>query len=528
MTVNETQTDTGHPRRWAILSVLLISLIVVVIDNTILNVAMRVLADPNEGLGANQSQLAWAINSYTLVFAGLLFMAGVIADRIGRRRLLLIGLTVFGLASVLAAYSQTPEHLIYARALLGVGAAAIMPSTLAIISHVFSAKERGKAIGVWTASVGIGIAIGPVAGGALLEHFWWGSIFLINVPVVILGLILVRFLVPESKATDNQRPDVIGVILTIAGLVTLTYGVIRAGETGSWGTIDVWGTIVLGIALLAAFVLYELRIPNAALDVRLFKEPRFASATTAIFLVFFGAMGLFFFMAFYLQIVRGLSPFHVGLMMMAFAVGQIIFAPLSSTMTDKFGSRAVGIIAMTVMSGVFISYLFLDETTPLWVPLLQFFLQAAAMANIMPPAMNTIMASLPRERAGVGSAVANAVRQTAGSFGVAVLGTVLAQAYRSDLSDNLDMDIPPSAAESIAATYGYSENIGGDTEAIMGPAIESFIGALHTTAVVAGVISMLGIVVAAKYFPKKVRTDSHDESDALAAASAVAAPARLR
>lgn len=494
--------DKGHPRRWVILSVLLTSLIIVVIDNTILNVAVRVLADPNEGLGANQSQIAWAINSYTLVFAGLLFMAGVIADRIGRRRMLLIGLTIFGLASVAAAYSQTPEHLIYARALLGVGAAAIMPSTLAIITHVFSARERGKAIGVWTASVGIGIALGPIAGGAMLEVFWWGSIFLINVPIVILGLILVRSFVPESKVGNGEKPDSVGVLLTIAGLVTLTYGVIRAGETGSWATVDVWGPVLLGVIILAAFVRYELWVAHPALDVRLFKERAFSSAIGAIAIVFFGAMGLFFFMSFYLQIVKGLSPFAVGLMMMAFAIGQLIFAPMSSTINERFGARVVGVTAMSLISVVFLSYLFLNQDTPLWVPLILFFLQAVAMANIMPPAMNTIMGSLPKEKAGVGSAVANAVRQAAGSIGVAALGTVLATVYRTQLDSQTD-ELPASAQESIAATYGYTEVQGDPGGAIMSSATDSFVNAMHVTAIVAGIVTSAGIVIAAKYFPRK-------------------------
>lgn len=517
------EEDQGHPRRWIILSVLLTSLVVVVIDNTILNVAVRVLADPNEGLGANQSQIAWAINSYTLVFAGLLFMAGVIADRIGRRRMLLIGLVLFGLASVAAAYSQTPEHLIYARAFLGVGAAAIMPSTLAIISQVFSVKERGKAIGVWTASVGIGIALGPILGGAMLEIFWWGSIFLINVPIVILGLILVRAFVPESKADTNEKPDSIGVLLTIFGLVTVTYGVIRAGETGSWATIDVWGTLLLGVLILFAFVRYELRVKHPALDVRLFKESQFSSAIGAISIVFFGAMGLFFFMSFYLQIVKGLSPFAVGLMMMAFAIGQLIFAPLSSTMNERFGARAVGVTAMSLISLVFLSYLFLNQDTPLWVPLVLFFLQAAAMANIMPPAMNTIMASLPKEKAGVGSAVANAVRQAAGSLGVAGLGTILATVYRADLTSNVDEELPDGATESIAATYGYTEEAGDPGGDVMSTAVDSFVSAMHVTAIIAGLVTAVGIFVAARYFPRK--TPLENKSTPMAS---VAEPARAK
>src|SRR2546421_2818098 len=196
-------TNTGHPRRWTILGVLVVSLLVVVLDNTVLNVAMRTIADPKQGLGASQSQLEWSINSYTLVFAGLLFTAGVLGDRYGRRAVLLAGLALFGLASLASAYAQGPNQLIAARAIMGIGGAAIMPATLSIISNVFDPRERGRAIGIWAGAVGLGVAIGPVVGGALLEHFWWGSVFLINVPIVVAGLIAIVTLVPDSR---DPRP----------------------------------------------------------------------------------------------------------------------------------------------------------------------------------------------------------------------------------------------------------------------------------------------------------------------------------
>src|SRR5262245_28226556 len=195
----------GHPRRWTILAVLVLSLLVVVLDNTVLNVALRTIADPVHGIGATQAELEWAINSYTLVFAGLLFTAGVIGDRVGRRRVLIIGLILFGLASLASAYAHTPTQLIWARALMGIGGAAVMPSPLAITSNVFDPRERAKAIGVWAGAVGLGVAIGPVVGGALLETFWWGSVFLINVPIIILGVILVVALVPESRNPNPGR-----------------------------------------------------------------------------------------------------------------------------------------------------------------------------------------------------------------------------------------------------------------------------------------------------------------------------------
>src|SRR4051794_17153797 len=281
---------TGHPRRWAILAVLVISLLVVVLDNTVLNVALRTIADPQAGLGASQGQLEWAINSYTLVFAGLLFTAGILADRLGRRITLTVGLGLFGLASLLSAYAQTADQLIWARALMGLGAAAVMPATLSIIANVFEPHERGRAIGVWAGAVGLGVAIGPIVGGLLLEHFWWGSVFLINVPIVVAGVVLVTVLVPESRDPRPGRLDLPGVLLSIVGLTLLTYGVIKGGEDG-FGQVASWGTLVAAVAVLAGFVAYERRVPFPSLDVRLFANRQFSASVGIVGLVFFASMG---------------------------------------------------------------------------------------------------------------------------------------------------------------------------------------------------------------------------------------------
>ena len=226
-------TQTIYRRRWIILSVLIVGLLAIVIDNTVLNVALKTIAEPHGGLGASQSQLEWAINSYTLVFAGLLFTFGVIGDKVGRKRMLMIGLALFGIASLLSAYSRTPEQLIFARAAMGLGGAAVMPQTLSIISNVFEPAERPRAIGLWATAVGLGIATGPVLGGLLLDHFWWGSVFLINVPVTILGAIAVAILVPESRNREAGGIDYVGVLLSIAGLVLLVYGIVQGGDTAS-------------------------------------------------------------------------------------------------------------------------------------------------------------------------------------------------------------------------------------------------------------------------------------------------------
>src|SRR5215469_5307621 len=223
--------DKVYRRRWLILGVLITSLMAIVLDNTVLNVALKTIAEPAPaGLGASQGQLEWAINSYTLVFAGLLFTFGVVGDRIGRKRMLMIGMLAFGLFSLLSAYSHTPEQLVWARAAMGLGAAAVMPQTLSIISNVFEPAERPKAIGIWAVAVGIG----PIVGGLLLAHFWWGSVFLINVPFTIASVAVISVLVPESKNPSPGRIDFIGVAASIAGLVLLVYGIIQGGDKGSW------------------------------------------------------------------------------------------------------------------------------------------------------------------------------------------------------------------------------------------------------------------------------------------------------
>src|SRR5882757_6831583 len=240
-----TVPETIHRRRWAILTVLLFSLLVVVLDSSILNVAMKTIAQPSPtGLGATQSQLEWAVNSYTLVFAGLLFTAGLLGDRIGRKKVLLLGMLVFGVGSGLSAFAGSAGELIAFRGLMGLGGAFIMPATLAIIMNVFERDEQPRAIGIWTGVVGLAIAIGPITGGVLLEHFWWGSVFLVNVPIVAVALVAMVILVPDSKDPNPGRLDPVGVLLSVVGLVVLIYGIIKGGQLGDFTRPQVWLTIL--------------------------------------------------------------------------------------------------------------------------------------------------------------------------------------------------------------------------------------------------------------------------------------------
>ncbi|RSM71517.1 MFS transporter [Actinoplanes sp. ATCC 53533] len=497
--------NTGHPRRWAILGVLVISLLVVVLDNTVLNVAMRTLADPVHGLGATQSQLEWAINSYTLVFAGLLFTAGILADRLGRRITLTVGLALFGVASLISAYAQTADQLIWARALMGLGAAAIMPSTLSIIANVFDPRERGRAIGVWAGAVGLGVAIGPIVGGLLLEHFWWGSVFLINVPVVIAGVVLVSVLVPESRDPKPGRIDVVGVLLSIVGLTLLTYGVIEGGENG-FGQPQSWGTLVASVAVLTAFLLYERRIEFPSLDVKLFSIPQFSASVGAIGLVFFAAMGSMFFGAFYLQLVRGYGPLASGALFVPFAVAQMAFAPRSAAMVKRFGPKLVSTVGLLLVSTALAGWLFIGATTPIWVVGALFFLMGVGMANVMPPATEAIMSVLPREKAGVGSAVSNTIRQIGGALGVAALGAIVSSVYRDNVTTataGLPDAVREVARESISGAYGVAGQAGPGGAALLESANAAFITAMHYAAIGSTVFALLGALVAAIWLPGK-------------------------
>jgi MFS transporter, DHA2 family, multidrug resistance protein len=502
-----------HNRRWAILAVMVLCLLIVVLDNSVLNVALKTLADPKKGLGASQSDLEWSINSYTLVFAGMLLSWGVLGDRVGRKRVLLVGFTFFGLASLASAYSHSPGELIGARALMGLGAAAVMPATLAIISNVFDPKERAKAIGIWAGAVGMGIAIGPIVGGALLGHFWWGSVFLINVPIVIVGAILIRVLVPESRNPNPGRHDPVGVVLEVVGLVLVIYSIIKAGDAGSVRPVQVWATFVIGAATLAFFVWFERRSDHPTLDMALFKDPRFSAAVGSIGLVFFALLGTLFFMVFYLQSVRGYSPLRAGVLLLPFAIAQILSSPRSAQLVRRFGAKAVCTGGLLLVTGTFVGYTALGQHTSIWVLEALFFVQGVGMGNIMPPATESIMASVPREKAGAGSAINNVSRQVGGALGIAVLGSVLAATYRSGINPTLTKlqiagPVRVQMEKSIEATQAVVEKVGGSLHQVIPASNAAFIHAMHVTSLFSAVVSLGGTFVAFRFLPGRRRDDA--------------------
>jgi EmrB/QacA subfamily drug resistance transporter len=439
-----------------------------------------------------------------LVFAGLLFTFGVIGDRIGRKRMLMIGLVLFGIGSLLSAYSRSPDQLIFARAAMGLGGAAVMPQTLSIISNVFEPHERPRAIGIWASAVGIGVAIGPVLGGLLLAHFWWGSVFLINVPVTVAGAIAVALLVPESRNPERVGIDVLGVLLSIAGLILVVYGIVQGGDSGSWVQPSVVGPIVGGLAVLAVFAWHEFRTRHPALDVRLFSDRRLSASVGALALVFFGMGGVYFFVSFYTQNVLGYSPMDAGLLTIPFAVGQLLLSPRSATLVRRYGAKAAGTGGMLVMSVALAGYALLGTTPQIWLLSLLFFVQGAGIGVAMPAATSAVMDVLPRERAGAGSALTNTARQIGVALGVAVLGSILAQSYNHALSPTL-ASLPAAArgaaGGSIAATQAVAAQLGTAGRALLGPANDAFVSAMHVTTLVAAVISLAGAIVVLRWMP---------------------------
>jgi EmrB/QacA subfamily drug resistance transporter len=510
-----TPRQTGHPRRWPALAVLLLCVVVMSLDNTILNVALKTI---QQDLGGTQSQMEWTINAYSLVFAGLLVSFGVLGDRYGRKWIMLAGLVVFGGASVAAAFVDSPGALIAARAVMGVGAAAIPALSLSIISNLFPPGERGRAIGIWSAAMGLGVGIGPVAGGFLLEHWWWGSIFLVNVPIVVLAAAGTVAIVPDSRDPAPGRLDPVGVALSTLGLLALVYGIIRAGDRADWLRPDVLGTIGGGLLLLAAFAVYEWRSDHPAIDVRLFRHGAFAAAGAALLLVFFALMGIMFFLTYYFQAVRGASPLRAGLLLLPAALGIMATSPVSAPLARRLGAKAVTVTGLLVTAAGFAAFDRVGRATATWQYEGVVLVVGMAIGLTMAPATDVLMARVPPERSGAGAAINSTVRQVGGALGVAVLGSVLGTGYRSHLGGATHL-LPAGrrsgAGDSIASTLSAvqraaeaarhgavpADGLRSDLLSLADTARDAYVAAMHTTTLWAAAIAVLGAVVCAVGVP---------------------------
>jgi EmrB/QacA subfamily drug resistance transporter len=502
----------GHPHRWRILAVLVLSLLIIMMDNTILNVALRTIADPDKGLGATQGDLEWIVNSYTLLFGGLLFTWGVFADRQGRKLILLVGFIGFGLSSLAATLVTTPTELIIVRGVMGVFGAAVLPSTLAIISTVFNAQERPKAIGIWSGSVGAGLAIGPILGGLLLDHFHWSSIFLVNVPICAAAFIACMFVVPESKNPHPGKFDPLGVLLSIVGLIVLCYGFIRAGEEGFRDPIA-WAGIIGGIVVLVAFAFWERRAANPVLDIALFRNPSFSASIGAISIAFFALMGLTFFSAFYLQSVIGLTPFQAGLMLIPLAVGQIIAGPTSPIWVKRFGAKRVSAFGIFVLAIAMLGFAAFQVNSSLVIVGIDFAIIGFAMGLVMPPATTAILASVPPQKTGAGSAVSSVSRQVSAALGVAIIGSATAAVYKANILPALSA-VPEQyrdrAAGSIEATLAFARMFNNSTVAL--EAKQAYVSAMHVGAVISTIVALIGVIAVLRWMPGKLSPKVTGES----------------
>ncbi|WP_067200310.1 MFS transporter [Microbacterium sp. XT11] len=504
-------------RRWWVLGVLVLSLLVVQLDTTILGVAVQRLSQPApDGLGLTQGELLWAINAYTLVMAGMLLTTGALADRLGRKRVLLGGLALFGIASLWCAFSASGPMLIAGRAVLGLAAALVTPTTLAIITQVFSKEDRPRAIGIWSGGVGVAVAVGPIVGGLLLDHLWWGSIFLVNVPVVAVAVAAMAVIVPESRNPRPGRFDVPGVLLSLLGLALLVNGIIEGGDTGDWANPRVWLVALGGVLILVVFVAWECRAAAPLLPLDWFRSRTFTGSIAVMTLAFFAMLGVTFTIAFYLLSLRRLSVLNTGLLLLPLALAQLTLSAWTPAVARRFGARVTGGLGMLLLTTALLLFASFGIDTPLWIPGIALFLIGTGIAFIMPSASAAIMASVPKERAGSASATSTAFRQVGGALGTAALGAVLTGVYRAQIAGHLDA-VPAAlrdvAASSIQATQAILESVDRqlpEASAIAAASDEAFIAGFHASSVIGAAIALLGALLAALVLTPPPRPHADD------------------
>lgn len=483
-------------RQQLILAVLMLCSLLIWLDNTVLSAALETLADPVRGLGANPGELQWATGSYTLAFATLMFTAGALGDRFGHRTVFSIGLVVFAGSSLWAAYASDAGQLIAARSAMGVGSALITPAMMAILMWTFTGPARAAAIGIFSTSAGVGMAAGPVLAGFLLDHFWWGSVFLINVPVVVLALVGLLVLVPNFRSPTRRPLDFAGMVLSVSGLVALAYGLIRAGQVAAWGRTDVWAPIVGGVVLLAVFVLVELRIKVPSFDPRLLAQRTFGGGNMALGLLLLAVAAVTFYNSFYLQGALGFSPTEAGLANIPTAAGALAGAPLATRMVRRFSLRPVAIPALTVAALTMGGYAFLGLDTPLvWIELL-LLVQGLSIGVVIGPVTAALISNLPLEQAGAGSAVTNTVRQTGSVIGIAVGGTILSIMYQRAIEPALaGLSGPAQDQARVSAEQTRHVATAIDQPALAQAADNAFIHAMHVGAGWIAGIALLGAAV---------------------------------
>jgi EmrB/QacA subfamily drug resistance transporter len=490
-----------HERRWWALAVLCLSLLIVFVGNSSLNVAIPTLS---RQLHATESQLQWVVAVYSLVFAGLLFSTGALGDRFGRKGALQFGLVLFLVGAGFASLSTAMWQIIACRAVMGAAGAFIMPSTLSIIINAFPPHERPKAIAIWASITGAAGALGPVASGFLLGHFWYGSIFLINVPIIVLALVAGRFLVPKSRDPKQASFDPVGSLLSIVGVVALVYGLIEAPANG-WASASTLGAFALAFVVLAGFVAWELRIEEPMVDMHYFRNPAFSTGTGGMILVFVAMYGVMFLITQYFQLVLGYSPLSAALRLMPIALIMLVVAPFTPRLSARFGAHRVVAVGMLCIATGLLLFSGLTTHTPYAFVVLCVIPLTTGIAMTMSPMTASIMGAVPPRRAGAGSAMNDASRELGAALGVAVLGSVAASRYNARITHLLGGLSPANksmARTSIAGALHVAGTLHGAARtALISGAHASFVGGLHLAVLVGATLAVLAAGIVYRYLP---------------------------
>ncbi len=443
---------TIYSRRWLSFFALALTIVIVVLDYMALNVALPTL---QREMSATISELQWIIDAYILAFAAMLMSMGALADRIGHVAILRTGMFIFGSASLFAAFSGSAWHLVVARVFMGLGGAMIVPASLALISIIFPPEERGRAIGAWGAMNGLGVILGPLLGGWLLEQYQWGAIFLINIPVVITSLIAGLILLPKSNVRLQRRIDLLGTAFSTITIFLLVFGIIKSNDVG-WSHPFVYGSLAIALISGYSFFLWEKKTDTPMFDLSLFKNQYLSSGSGSIAIMAFTMFGFIFIMTLYMQFVKNYSPLQTGFRFLPFAIGYALGNFSSSTSVQKWGTKSVvtmSYVGMTIAS-LFIA--FWDATTPFWIIGVNMGIMAFFHGNIMTPSLNAVLGSLPKNRAGIGSAIGSISLQVGGALGVAVLGSLLNSIYRYHVAATVEVE----TLFPIQAIHGAKESLG--------------------------------------------------------------------
>jgi EmrB/QacA subfamily drug resistance transporter len=508
----DTGTSTNQPagrRKRMILLALCLAAFIINLDVTIVNVTLPSLV---RQLHATTTNLQWVVDAYSLVFAALILAAGSLSDRVGRKRVLLAGLGVFAAGSLAGALVSTPHQLIAARALMGIGAAGIFPATLSLIANVFTErKERAKAIGLWGATTGVGIAAGPIIGGWLLEHFWWGSVFLLMVPVAIAIGVMVWTAVPDSRDPSAPPIDRIGLLLSTLGMGSLVFAIIQAPNWG-WGSGRTLGTLGAALGVLVVFVIAERRIARPMLDVSLFRNPRFTAASGSVTIGFFTLAGFTFLITQYFQFVKGYAPFGTGVRILPVATSVAAAAIIGTKVAVRIGNKAVVAAGLLMFGSTLLWIATVAGDTSYLIIAAQMVLGGSGLGLISAPATEAIMGVVPKEKAGVGSAVNDATRLFGATLGVAVIGSVAASLYATRLGASLPHGLPTQAIVAAKGSVGgalvAAQALGGaglasTAHALAGAAIAAFLHGMAGALRVGGSVAIAGAVMAAALLPSR-------------------------